>query len=224
MFKQILFSVVLGLLISCSTKNTSPQTGRQLIEKSIAYHDPQGKWAEIQAKFVIQDSLPPGRDSRNYQFTLDNSKGKFTYQIGGLHYQVWNDSLELIEGEVEKDRALRMRNYYGYLWGLPMKLMDEGTLIEDSVWEEKINGKMYQVVRVPYEKDKWYFYLDPETHRMEAYKFYQDEPAMKGEIIYLEGEYEFEGMKIPQNRTWYRTETPEFLGTDQLLEINPWKP
>jgi hypothetical protein len=74
-------------------------------------------------------------------------------------------------------------------------------------------------VRVPYEKDIWYFYLEPETYRMAAYKFYQDEPNLKGEIIYLEGEYEFQGLKIPANRTWYRTETPEFLGTDMLVEI-----
>jgi hypothetical protein len=54
---------------------------------------------------------------------------------------------------------------------------------------------------------------------MEAYKFYQDEPNQKGEIIYLDGLMDFQGLKIPANRTWYRTETPEFLGTDKLIEI-----
>jgi hypothetical protein len=100
-----------------------------------------------------------------------------------------------------------------------MKLLDPGTAIEDSVRMESLNGVTYHVVRVPYEKDIWYFYLEPETYRMAAYKFYQDEPNLKGEIIYLEGEYEFQGLKIPANRTWYRTETPEFLGTDMLVEI-----
>jgi hypothetical protein len=210
-----------GLLAGCAQNQPSTLTGRDLIEKSISYHDPKGDWSSLKASFVIQDSLPPGRDSRFYAFSLDNSQSKFIYRINGLHYQVWNDSVEIFEGEVENARALRMRNYYTYLWGLPMKLRDEGTVIEDSVRKEMLNGKEYQVVRVPYEKDIWYFYMDPETYRMEAYKFYQDEPNLKGEIIFLDQEFEYKGMKIPQNRSWFRTEKEEFLGTDKLLEIKP---
>lgn len=219
MRKFLLFSLGCYLLFSCSSPKNEKLTGKDLILKSIQYHDPQGVWSKLEANFSIQDSLPPGRDSRNYSFSLDNSLGKFGYKIDGLEYQVMGDSVQVVVGETEKERALRMRNYYTFLWGLPMKLQDEGTKIEDSVRSEILNGKSYQVVRVPYEKDIWYFYLDPESHRMEAYKFYQDEPTLKGEIIYLEGEYEFEGMKIPQNRTWYRTEKPEFLGTDKLHKI-----
>ncbi|TDQ18927.1 hypothetical protein DFQ04_0738 [Algoriphagus boseongensis] len=211
----------LAILCSCKKSEQIPQTGREWIEKSISYHDPENAWTKLKASFVIQDSLPPGRDSRFYEFSLDNSQGKFVYRIAGLHYLVWGDSVQVFEGEIEKERALRMRNYYSYLWGLPMKLMDQETQIEDEVRTENLNGKTYSVVRVPYEKDIWYFYLDPQTYRMEAYKFYQDEPNSKGEIIYLENEVDFQGMKIPQNRTWYRTETPEFLGTDLLLEIKP---
>lgn len=54
---------------------------------------------------------------------------------------------------------------------------------------------------------------------MAAYKFYKDEPNQVGEIIYLEGIEEYQGMRIPANRTWYRTEKPEFLGTDKLIRI-----
>lgn len=223
MRRFLLFSLGFYLVCSCQSPKEEKLTGPMLIQKSIAYHDPAGKWATWNAEFVIQDSLPPGREARNYSFSIDNSQGKFGYQIAGLEFQVIGDSLQLIEGEVEKERSMRMRNYYTYLWGLPMKLSDAGTTIEDSVRSEVLNGKTYQVVRVPYEKDIWYFYLDPVTYRMEAYKFYQDEPNLKGEIIYLDGEYEVDGVKIPQNRTWYRTETPEFLGTDQLLEIRTGK-
>ncbi|MDX5340521.1 MAG: DUF6503 family protein [Cyclobacteriaceae bacterium] len=213
--------VFLGFLLfsACGSPNTGPLSGKEMIQKSIAYHDPEGNWKKLQATFVIQDSLPAGRNSRYYEFTLDNRNGQFTYQLEGLQYQVWGDSVLVLEGEIENERALRMRNYYTYLWGLPMKLLDPGTVLEDSVREEVLDGKSYRVVRVPYEKDIWYFYLDPDTYRMEAYKFYQDEPNQKGEIIFLEGEKEFGGMRIPQNRTWYRTETQEFLGTDRLLEI-----
>ena len=53
-----------------------------------------------------------------------------------------------------------------------------------------------------------------ESFEMKAYKFYQDEAAQKGEIIYLDGLLEVSDMKIPKARAWYRTEKNEFLGTD----------
>lgn len=221
MRRLLLVLFVVAGLVGCNAGSQSPVTGRDYLSKSIAYHDPNGIWKDLKATFVLEDSLPPGRESRFYEFSVDNSQNKLIYKIEGLHYIVWNDSVQVFEGEIEKERALRMRNYYQFLWGLPMKLQDPGTQIEDSVRIERLNGVDYHVVRVPYEKDIWYFYLEPETYRMAAYKFYQDEPNLKGEIIYLDGVEEFEGLKIPKNRTWYRTETPEFLGTDKLLVIKP---
>lgn len=144
-----------------------------------------------------------------------------SYKIDGVSYLVQHDSLQVVIGDMSLERALRSRNYYTFLWGLPMKLQDSGTTIDPMTTMEELGGSEYHVVRVPYEKDIWYFYLEPETYRMAAYKFYQDEPNQKGEIIYLAGIAEFAGMKIPANRSWYRTETPEFLGTDKLIRIEP---
>ncbi|SFN87524.1 hypothetical protein SAMN04488519_102305 [Algoriphagus ornithinivorans] len=217
---RFLFSFIFIISIfSCNTKSDLELTGNELIKKSIEFHDPKDQWKNFKGTLVIQDSLPAGRDSRFYEVSFENNLSKMVYRIEGLHYLVWNDSIQVFEGEIEAERAFRMRNYYTYLWGLPMKLQDPGTQIDDKVTQEELNGKSYLVVRVPYEKDVWYFYLDPQTYAMEAYKFYQDEETKKGEIIYLDGLTEHNGLKIPTNRSWYRTETPEFLGTDMLLEI-----
>jgi hypothetical protein len=210
------------VLSSCTTeKSLSDLSGQAMIEKSIAFHDPKGSWKDLKATFVLEDSLPAPRSSRNYSFSLDNSESIMTYSIDGTSYRIHHDSLQVEMGEITLERALRSRNYYTYLWGLPMKLQDTGTIIDVLPTMEELNGVDYHVVRVPYAKDIWYFYLEPETYRMAAYKFYQDEPNQQGEIIYLDGMVEFDGMKIPANRSWYRTETPEFLGTDQLLRIEP---
>lgn len=218
--RQTLILLSVFVFVSCSSEiSKKPETGREFIEASIRYHDPNDNWANLKATFIFQDSLPPSRENRSYQVSFDNSQSKLSYWIEGLEYQVLNDSVSILAGDIETERALRMRNYYTYLWGLPMKLADEGTKIEEEVTTEILDWETYHVVRVPYEKDIWYFYLEPETYRMAAYKFYQDEPNLKGEIIYLEGEKEFKGIKIPANRTWYRTERPEFLATDMLLEI-----
>ncbi|MFC3881420.1 DUF6503 family protein [Algoriphagus namhaensis] len=213
------YILLFAFLISCTADQNEALTGPDLIKKSIAYHDPNGIWPEFKGTLRIQDSLPEGRVSRRYDVSFDNTLSKVIYRKDDLHFIVWGDSVQVFEGEVTEERAKMLRNYYTYLWGLPMKLNDPGTLIDEKVLEETLDGVRYHVVRVPYEKDIWYFYLEPETYRMAAYKFYQDEPNQKGEIIYLEGETEFEGMKIPSNRTWYRTEKPEFLATDMLLDL-----
>jgi len=219
--KDTAFVVIAFLMFSscASDKFSTELTGQELIEKSIAFHDPKGSWKDLKATFMVQDSLPAPRSSRSYSFMLDNSQSIMSHTIDVTSYSVHRDSLHLKMGDISLEQALRSRNYYTFLWGLPMKLQDPGTNIESAVTMEELNGEEYHVVRVPYEKDIWYFYLEPETYRMAAYKFYQDELNQTGEIIYLEGIVEFDGMKIPAHRSWYRTEKPEFLGIDKLIGI-----
>ncbi|MGM0947107.1 MAG: DUF6503 family protein [Bacteroidota bacterium] len=204
---------------SCQLEEKEVDSASELIEKSIRFHDPNGVWADFSGTFSIVDSLPAPRENRSYQVSFQNTLNKVHYSIEDLEFIVWGDSVQVFKGEIEKDRALMLRNYYSYLWGLPMKLKDPGTQVDEKILRKELNGKSFMVVRVPYEKDTWYFYFDPETAQLEAYKFYQDELAQKGEIIYLDGLVDFEEFLIPKSRSWYRTENGEFLGRDELVSI-----
>ncbi|WP_051315885.1 DUF6503 family protein [Algoriphagus vanfongensis] len=217
--RKLGLSALLLAFFSCQSSDKASQTGPELIAKSIEFHDPQNEWSDFRGTLVFQDSLPDGRNSRFYKVSLDNASSSMSYWIEGLEYRVHHDSVVVSEGAIEDERALRMRNYYSYLWGLPMKLLDAGTSIDRDVQDEMLNGKMYKVVRVPYEADTWYFYLEPDSYEMKAYKFYKDEEKGVGEVIYLDGLMNVGEMKIPSHRTWYRTEKPEFLATDKLLRI-----
>ncbi|MFC3414473.1 DUF6503 family protein [Algoriphagus hitonicola] len=218
MRKLFLILVILSFS-SCQFEERSVESATELVEKSIQFHDPNQMWGSFSGTFSIKDSLPNGRASRRYEVSFQNQLNKVHYRNDDLEFIVWEDSVQVFKGEIKKDRALMLRNYYSYLWGLPMKLMDPETKVEEEILVEDLDGKSYQVVRIPYEKDTWYFYFDPESAQLEAYKFYQDEVKQKGEIIFLEGLVEFEGLRIPKNRSWYRTEKEEFLGTDQLISI-----
>ncbi|MEM8896037.1 MAG: DUF6503 family protein [Bacteroidota bacterium] len=194
------------------------QTGAELLAKTIAYHDPDGVWPTFQQELFFETDMPDG-SVRSSQVKIDNATGTFEYQNPDRSFGIKMDSCYHISGEVrECDRIARTRNYYVYLWGLPMKLMDEGTDLDEEVYSEQIEDKAYQVLKVTYPDDIWYFYINPETYAMEAYKFYKDEPNQKGEIIYLDGEMEVAGMKIPVARAWYRTENDEYLATDKLVK------
>jgi hypothetical protein len=60
-------------------------------------------------------------------------------------------------------RANLYKNYYTYLYGLPMKLKDKGTIIHQKVEKRSFKGKDYLVLKASYQKDvgkdTWFFTL-----------------------------------------------------------------
>jgi hypothetical protein len=122
------------------------------------------------------------------------------------------------------ERANMYKNYYTYLYGLPMKLKDKGTIIHQKVTKTKFKGKDYLVLKATYKKevgkDTWYFYFDPTTYAMKGYRFYHDESKNDGEYILLEDETVFENVRLPQKRTWYTHKEDKLLGTDILAELS----
>jgi hypothetical protein len=117
------------------------------------------------------------------------------------------------------ERANMYKNYYTYLYGLPMKLKDEGTIIHQKVEKKTFKGKAYLVLKVTYSKevgkDTWYFYFDPTTYAMEVYQFFK-ETKDSGEYILLSGLENINKVKIPKVRAWYYNKNNAYLGTDIL--------
>ena len=113
-----------------------------------------------------------------------------------------------------------MRDYYVYLYGLPMKLKDPGTQLEDKVYTKSLNGESFLCLKVTYDaavgKDSWYFYFDKKTYAMRHYQFYHDESKNDGEYILLSGEEIVQGIKMPKTRAWYTNQANAYLGTDVL--------
>lgn len=234
------------LLISCAllqfTAFGQDITGEELLNKSIQYHDPNNQWPKFAGELNITMETPknPPRVSIIY---IDVKKEYFKNE--------WSRDGDTIIQEVNKNKcfislngettftkmqekkhrltceqSLRKRDYYVYLYGLPMKLKDLGTLINPKVEKKFFKGKEYLVLQVKYEeevgKDTWYFYFDPSTYAMEVYQFYHDETKNDGEYIVLTEEVEVQGIKMPKNRAWYYNEEDKYLGTDFLFknEIN----
>ncbi len=85
-----------------------------------------------------------------------------------------------------------------------MKLMDNGTIISDTMFREQVNGKNYQVMHVEYDSavgnELWDFYLDPETNALEGYRFFYKGEPNEGEHIMLQEVLNVEGIKIPKVR------------------------
>lgn len=236
-----ILSILAVCLICFQPTSAQEITGRALLDKAIQYHDPNQNWAHFNAELHITMETPNNsnrdskiiinlpkeffqvtatRDSITTQLTLD--KTKFTKALNGT-----TDVSEAQEKEynLTRERALLYKNYYTYLYGLPMKLKDEGTVIDAKVERKTFKGKSYLVLKASYDKtvgsDVWFFYFDPKTYAMEVYQFFKTND--KGELQPDTGEYILlsdialiNDIKIPKIRAWYYNKDQTYLGTDIL--------
>ncbi len=213
-------------------------TAEQLLDKTIAFHDPNGNWKTFDGSFKVLMKSPSSSD-RLSTITLNAPKQQFSLEVEkdddsyGYHFEkgnctaFLNGSTEISEEDKKAyrltcERGVTMKNYYTYLYGLPMKLKDPGTLLDDVVQMKTFKGKEYLVLKVTYEKgvgsDVWYFYFDPKTYAMEVYQFYHDESKNDGEYILLEDLEDINGIQMPKTRAWYLNKDNKYLGTDILTK------
>ncbi len=216
-------------------------SGSQLLDKAIKYHDPKGKWPSFSGSFEIL-SQTPSKSDRVSKVTIDLPTESFsaiaTRDSVTSSYIIRNnscvtllaDSLRIAQLEKKPRRShcetTRLySNYYTYLYGLPMKLKDPGTILDEKVSKLTFKGKEYLVLKASYEagvgSDIWFFYFDPETYAMEIYQFYKQDEAGKqkddsGEYILLTEEALVQGIKMPKSRAWYYNKGDKYLGTDSL--------
>ena len=234
------YLVLLVFLFTGIFNHAQEITGNELLEKAIAFHDPENNWSTFKGKMLIEMENPkssprstvvemklPGNYFKttvtkdNYVIESELNNKECTLKLNGSTsiFPKIKDSLN-----ISCDRAKMMKNYYTYLYGLPMKLKDPGTLIADKVVKKTFKGKEYLVLKATYEKevgnDTWYFYFDPKTYAMEVYQFFHDESKNDGEYILLSEMITVNGIKIPKVRKWYYNKGDVFLATDNLRKAN----
>ncbi|MBE0390615.1 DUF6503 family protein [Flavobacterium sp. PL002] len=211
-------------------------TGEQLLDKAINYHDPDHHYNDFKSTLSIAMKMPDDTE-RLSKVSIDLPKQYFKLNVTKndkevtyiIDKEVVNFSLDGKSDFTEEDvktfnltetRARFMQNYYTYLYGLPMKLKDAGTIINPVVERKDFMGQEYLVLAVKYEegvgKDAWYFYFDTKTYALKVYQFYHDQKKNDGEYILLSGEEELSGIKIPKARAWYLNQDDKYLATDTL--------
>jgi len=232
-FSVVIIMLMLSIGISMGQM---PINASDLLDKSIKYHDPKGKLLNSDLTFNLIETRPNGADREttincNIQdevFTSIQKKDSLhivgRYTKGKVEFKV-NGSGD-ISNEIKKEHRLNekrfnmLRNYYQYLWLLPVKLEDEGTILDPIVKQADFFGKDALQVKVTYDPkvghDIWYFYFHPESYAMIGYRFYHDEAANDGEYILLDGETTYGKIRLPKERKWYMHKDDKYLGSDIL--------
>ena len=221
-----------------SKKKIATIDGKTLLSKSIQYHDPQGQWPTFQAQLFFEQTrlYSDKKETSDVILDLPNSYFKSIDRRRGniierevnktVCQTTLNGSSDFSEADKEKhrltcERAKMFRDYFSYLYGLPMKLKDTGTIIDPTVYQTQFQGKDCLSMRVTYEPsvgdDIWYFYFHPTTYALIGYRFYHVEAKNDGEYITLDEEITVQGIKIPQNRHWYYNKNKQFIGADFLV-------
>ena len=194
-------------------------TAKEILSRSIQYHDPDGDWQSLKATFFFEESRPDG-SVRNTSMSLDNSISYFTLNRGDEQvYEVRENECEKAQGG-DCSRGLMLRNYYTYLWGLPMKLTDPGTNLGEKVETKNIDDIPCHVLEVIYEKDTWHYFIRKDNFALIAYEFYKNADPTKGEFISTSGQYELGKLILPNSRTWYQFPDNKLLGTDKLVNTS----
>jgi len=211
-------------------------TAQSILDKSIQYHDPQGNWEAFKGTLHLKQVSPKSTertnkvhiDLANEFFSDEGKRGDNTIKRvvqGDTCYHEFNGTKDIPKDTLDKyrltcERAQLFRNYYTYLYGLPMKIKDPGTHIDEMALDTTFQDKACWGIRITYDpsvgKDIWYFYFDKASYAIIGYRFYHDEAKNDGEYIICEGEAEVGGVKMPKTRHWYMHQGDKFLGTDIL--------
>lgn len=122
-------------------------------------------------------------------------------------------------------KRVRMhQRYYGYLFNLPMNLLDGGQM-SPEVTRRKIVDKEVLAVRIVYPGKKyiWDHFFDPETFAMVGCSFRTKGEEKDGEYVVFKGEVTSGDIRRPEERTWYTWAEDKLLGTDKIskFEIEP---
>lgn len=237
--RKLKLSIFLLLAFGMADLQGQVLTGSQLLDKTIAHHDPNNNWGTFDDQLAITMKTPDKKERiSRIRINLPERYFKLSATKDGVTLEhtldkdvctlSLNGSTEISEEDAEThrltcERANSMKNYYTYLYGLPMKLKDPGTIVDPKVQTRTFKGKKYLVLKVNYDdavgNDSWYFYFDPQTYAMEVYQFFHDETKNDGEYILLSGTETISGILMPKTRAWYYNKDHKYLGTDVLKPV-----
>ncbi len=246
---RYLFLLLILTILSCrsiSKKSALPseiKIAKDLILHSIAYHDPSGNWNNFKSNIEIKTDLwkKEGEIQKSTRaLFFDRSQRIFKMQStrDGIELKgaitkdtCYNQPLSEIPAEkVEKFKSILgcqgitfYKDYFTYLIGLPINLLDTEAIIDQTILERTYQGVKYDVVKVTYKpvdkKRPWYFYFNKKTHAFELCKFTSREDEAKGgEYIIYNHKKNVQGTKLSGQMVWlYNTPSLDTLAVEDML-------
>jgi hypothetical protein len=172
---------------------------KSLKDVTYEYHyvAPDGKKEVSEERYIFDDETSWARYSVHEINVAPKLKGNIVHYFDGTTAAVYHNGKPVAEpNHVGTGQFLRQANY---MWFTMMfKLSDPG-VIATYQGQEEVNGKTYDLLHVTYdpavtgkeENDIFILYINPETHRVESFKFSLpafgvQEPVLHAQLTYEE--------------------------------------
>jgi hypothetical protein len=233
--------ILLFGIVSCNLLTAQNINAEQLIKASINYHDADYNWKTFKDTLIVEMTTPNQTPrvskvhinnlNNDFYLKVEKDGNNFSYNITSNKCDMkLNGTSNFNESDAKKfnlncDRGNMLKNYYTYLYGMPMKILDPGAIISNKVERKLFHGKDYLVIKVSYSpevgSDIWFFYFNPKSYALEAYQFFKSDDSGNpitdsGEFILFEEETIINNIKFPKIRKWYYNKNDQYLGTDTL--------
>ncbi len=229
------------------TRATVPLTGDEVWDQTIAYHDPQGTWADFAGAVRLVTAWADGTTRGLEYIEVDNAAGAYRATFrrsdvvtvkgieNGACYRSVNGNESPSDQEVEQyalscEDAFEFQQHHGAHLGFPMIARQGGLKAEGPVTRELLRGSPVLAVPLvgdsatvqhPYWASRWTLYVDPDTYAVRGYRWEND--AHPGQLWIVEGELDVNGIKMPQVKNVYRNEDGRLQFTDLFSHIGEWE-
>lgn len=213
-----LLTILTSIVLSCSTK---PKNASEIISNSIEFHDSNLQWQKLNSKFFFKssfafnDSIP-----EDLQISIDVPNNNFIYKNmdRNVELEYFEDSCIKKSVNGSCDGYQWTKNFYTYVWGLPMKLTDPNVIPNPEWTMDSLNGFSCYAVRINYESENYTFYFDQNDYQLRGFQFLKNDQSGKGEIVHLDGIYQFQNIKFPKKRTWLHLNN-DTIGVNEIIKI-----
>ncbi len=240
--KKLSLFFAIALILGSYGVQAQTLSGKELLQKSKSFHDPDGNWGSQVLRIHIQEPRPqtPFRFS---ELTLDLKTGAFNlgreYEVGSVERiitesgeaKVLVNGSEEFSDEIKEElrldasRNTGYRSFYRLMQGIPMSLDDSKVKEIGEVQEEKIDEEAVFAISIelkePMISSNWLLYISKEDYSVVALRFLHQDSEREDEMIVFDGLYEFENIRVPRFRHWYEADSGEYSGSDIIVkELN----
>lgn len=216
----------LYIILLISACNSAP-SGKQILKRSIDFHDPNNRWNNLKQNISINsDFIYPDTALYSLLIGLDNPNKRVLYSNTTLGQRVdfTDTTCVAIMGGKTCEQMAWTQNFYHFILGLPMTLQNDEGMVHDLVLDTTFHDTPSFRVAIDFEKEKWHFYFAKSDYQLTGFAFNKNFEA-KAEEIRTEGLIEIDGMKLPKIRNWWITTNslaPVYSGKDEIIGSSEW--
>jgi hypothetical protein len=215
---------------------------REILDKSIQFHDPDGKWASVKLKLKLQEPRV-GNPKRYSIVSLDNTTQAFELQRNrddhvskhiidknGISKTLLDGKADFPEELVKKYRLDPARNT-GYknfnqmMYGLPMVFEGEkmGNIyaLKETLFEGREVFAIDIELKTPIIEPIWRLLIAKEDYQLVGLQIFDPFEPEKGEELVFQDLMPLGNMQIPRTRHWIALNSnKKYLGSDIVLEAS----